>query len=195
MKVIGVTGGVGAGKSTILSILKEEYQAVVIEADGVGKELQAKGGLCYRPMIELFGEEVLLPDGQFDRAKLASIVFGDPSMMQKLNSIVHPAVKEEILRRIAKARAEKKQFCVVESAIFFEAGYQEFCDEVWLIYVEKEIRIRRLMESRGYSREKCLAIMAKQMDDSKEIVGISARINNSYSVENTRQQIASYISL
>ena len=100
-KIIGVTGGVGAGKSTVLAWLKEKYQARVIEADQVGHEVMKPGTEAYQRILEEFGPSVLLEDGRIDRACLGAIVFSDKEKLQKLNNIIHPAVKQEILARIA----------------------------------------------------------------------------------------------
>ena len=156
MRVIGVTGGVGAGKSTVLGILEKEFQAYVIQADQLGHILMEPGEECYDAVIALFGKEIIKKDKTIDRRRISDVVFTDKDMLLKLNGIIHPAVKQRILRLLGEQKEAGRGICVVEAALFLEENYQEFCDEVWYVYTEEEIRIQRLMESRGYSREKSL---------------------------------------
>ena len=102
MKIIGITGGVGAGKTQILEYLSDKYGASVCQTDKVAKKLQKKGGICYDPIVEHFGTEILDEKGELDRKKLSDIVFGDPKELNVLNEIVHPAVKEEVNKKIKK---------------------------------------------------------------------------------------------
>ena len=107
MKVIGITGGVGAGKSQILEYLNNKYGATICQADAVGKKLQKKGTECFDAIVAHFGTEILDAKGELDREKLADIVFSDKVELSVLNSIVHPAVKEEIYKKIAKEERKK----------------------------------------------------------------------------------------
>ena len=165
MRVIGVTGGVGAGKSTVLGILEKEFDAYVIQADLLGHVLMEPGEECYDAVIALFGKEIIKKDKTIDRRRISDVVFTDKDMLLKLNGIIHPAVKQRILRLISEQREAGRKLCVVEAALFLEERYQEFCDEVWYVYTEEEIRIQRLMESRGYSRGKSLGIIRNQVSD------------------------------
>ena len=158
MRVIGVTGGVGAGKSTVLGILEKEFDAYVIQADLLGHVLMEPGEECYDAVIALFGKEIIKKDKTIDRRRISDVVFTDKDMLLKLNGIIHPAVKQRILRLISEQREAGRKLCVVEAALFLEERYQEFCDEVWYVYTEEEIRIQRLMESRGYSISRCIRI-------------------------------------
>ena len=131
MKIIGVTGGVGAGKSTVLDYLKETYHAHLILADLVGHEVMEPGLPAYDAIIETFGREILSEDQTIDRKKLGDIVFHKEEMRQKLNAIVHPAVKQEILRRIEQAKLENVSYTVVEAALFLFAAqksHEEFLE-------------------------------------------------------------------
>ena len=106
MKIIGITGGVGAGKTQILEYLSDKYGASVCQTDKVAKKLQKKGGICYDPIVEHFGTEILDEKGELERKKLSDIVFGDPKELNVLNEIVHPAVKEEVNKKIKKEEEE-----------------------------------------------------------------------------------------
>ncbi len=190
MRVIGITGGVGAGKSTVLSVLETEYGAAVLPADEIGRELMAPGGACFEPVLALFGREVLLPDGCLDRKKIAGRVFQDKNALEQLNRIVHPAVRKEIGRRLGELLWNGCPVAAVESAILLEAGYREICDEVWYIHTDKEIRIRRLSASRGYTREKCLEVMGNQLSEEEFKRHSDVVIENNGGPEEIKMQIA-----
>lgn len=189
--VIGVTGGVGAGKSTVLEILKREYHARIIMADDVARDLMRKGGASYAPVLSAFGEEILDAEGEIDRKKLAAIVFEDEEKRSLLNSLVHPKVKEEILSLINGYYAEDAScLIVIEAALLIEAGYKDILDSLWFVYVEKEIRIGRLMRDRGYTRDKALSIMASQLSDEEFRSHADFIIDNSGTLAETAAQVA-----
>ncbi len=200
MRVIGVTGGVGAGKSMVLEILKSEYGARLLSADEIGRELMEPEGACFTPVIEMFGKAVVRADGRLDRGKIAEQVFGDGEALERLNGIIHPAVRREIEDRLRKWKneeggetAEGECLAVLESAILFEAGYEEICGEIWYVYASDETRIRRLTESRGYTRERCLKVMESQMGEQELRSRASAVIDNNGSIEQVRGQIGALL--
>lgn len=163
--VIGIAGGVGSGKSTVLDILKRKYGAYICMADELGHRAMNKGTEAYKKIQEIFGEGILSEEGEIDREALAQTVYGDDGKLEVLNSIIHPFVKEEIQEEIRKYGDDR--IFVLEAAILFETGCSELCDEVWGVITEDEIRIHRLMESRGYTRKKAESIMKKQMDNKR----------------------------
>lgn len=166
MKVLGITGGVGAGKSTILAYLEQKHGARIIQADQVAFQLQQPGGVCFGEMVALFGKEILDADGRIDRGMLASVVFADSELLEKLNGIVHPAVKKRIVTEIEKERRRGKlSLFVIEAALLLEDHYDLVCDEIWYIHTAPEVRRKRLMESRGYSEEKVHRIMENQLGE------------------------------
>lgn len=165
MKVIGITGGIGSGKSTVLHVL-EEFGAYVIEADKLAHQLMEPGQLAYKKIIEVFGSHILQQDGKINRQTLGQIVFSDAEQLQALNNIVHPAVKTYIVQDINDKRIKgHTRFYVIEAALLLEDGYREICDEIWYIYTQKEERIRRLLKSRGGTIEKWEQIIANQSKD------------------------------
>lgn len=191
MKVLGITGGVGAGKSTVLMYLKEHYGARVIQADQVGHLLQRPHESCYRRIVELFGSTVLNADGTISRPKLGAIVYADPQKMARLNAIMHPSIRRWIKSEV---EAEQKRGCVpfvtVEAALLLEDHYDEICDEIWYIHTDDAVRIKRLQESRGYSEEKCRRIMANQKNECDFRAACQLVIDNSSDiVQNTYEQI------
>lgn len=191
--IIGITGGVGTGKTTVLELLEKEYGARIIMADEVSKFLQAPGGRCYGPIVEEFGEEILDmedPEHPIDRAKLAKIVFADPERLQDLNYIVHPLVKIEIMCEISGIYHEDSEALIlVEAALLIEAGYLDILDELWVVTADKETRIERLAKSRGYTREKSESVMATQLSDEEYAEFADFIIDNSGSPEDTLKQI------
>lgn len=189
MITIGITGGVGAGKSTVLDFLAEKYQAYVIKADEIGHLVMEPGQECYEPVIALFGKQIIKDDKTIDRRQVSDVVFSHPDMLEKLNHIIHPAVKEYIRRQLDLKKEEGQRICVVEAALLLEDHYEEFCDTVWYIHTDSEIRIRRLMESRGYTREKSMSIIASQAPEEFFRAHTDYVVTNNADLEETWQQI------
>lgn len=187
--VIGITGGVGCGKSTVLTILEKDFGCHIIEADKVG-HLVMQRGEAYRDIVNVFGNGILGENYEIDRQKLGGIVFRDKEKLEKLNHIVHPAVKSYIKNEIKQVqKADPGAVIVVEAALLIEDNYQEFCDEIWYIYTKEEERFRRLEQSRGYTEEKTRSIMKNQLTEEEFLRHCDKRIDNSYDVKNTYHQI------
>lgn len=189
MKTIGITGGVGAGKSTVLDFLKTHCQAYVLQADLIGHQVMEPGERCYDAVVGLFGENVLKSDKTIDRRRVSDVVFSHKELLEKLNGIIHPAVKEYIREKLEQERKNGRALCVVEAALLLEDNYQEFCDQVWYIHTDKEIRIRRLAESRGYSREKAESIIRSQAPEEFFRAHADYIIENNGDLGRTREQI------
>lgn len=189
MKIIGITGGVGAGKSTVLQFLEEEFGAYVLQADAVGHLVMEPGQVCYDAIVELFGEKIRKNDKTIDRSRVSDVVFSNEEMLKRLNAIVHPAVKEYILRKIGEERAAGCGLFVIEAALLLEEHYQNFCDEIWYVHADQEIRISRLMESRGYSREKAENIIENQASEGFFRAHADFTVENNGNLEKTYSQI------
>lgn len=190
MKVIGITGGVGCGKSTVLRVFQEKYNACVIFADDVAKGLMQKGQSVYVKILEKFGREILLEDGELDRSKLAKIIFRDNSKRLILNSIVHPAVKKRISDEIIRCKNEKKyEYVLVEAALLIEDHYETICDEFWYIYADRKVRRQRLRESRGYTDERIDGMIASQLSEEEYQKACKVVIDNSNDFASTIAQI------
>jgi len=188
--VIGITGGIGCGKSTVLHILEQEFHCYVIEADKVGHLMMQKGTKVYREIVAAFGNEILDASLEIDRGKLAGIVFQDSERLMALNQIVHPAVKSHIKNEIKQViRSGSHDIIVLEAALLIEEHYPKLCDEVWYIYAEEEERIKRLKSSRGYTEEKIRKIMANQLREEEFLKNCDKIIDNSHDFANTCQQI------
>ena len=166
MKVIGITGGVGSGKSRVLSYIEAQYDAVICQADHVAWGLQEPGQTCYLEIVKTFGTEILDEDKTINRGKLGQIVFGNSEKLQLLNQIMHPAVKSYIMNWIASERENETAYFFLEAALLLEEHYNQICDELWYIYADEDVRRIRLKESRQYSDEKIKAIMNAQLPET-----------------------------
>lgn len=188
MRVIGITGGVGSGKSEVLRYLKEAYGAWVCQMDETAKELQRRGTTCFRRIVEHFGERVVSAEGELDRAALSVIVFSDERELQALNEIVHPEVIRQVRGDIEEKRAQGLEFYVVEAALLPDVG-RELCDELWYIYTEEKVRRERLKASRGYTDERITQMIASQPGEARFRSACTAVIDNSGDFEDTKRQI------
>lgn len=189
MKMIGITGGVGAGKSTILNYMRDECGAFVLQADQVGHWLMRPGESCYRPMVELFGRGILKEDGSIDRKKVGGIVFSNDRLLKKLNGIIHPRVKSYIKNEIAVQRKKGTPLFVLEAALLLEDEYDTLCDEVWYVYARESVRRQRLKAERGYSDEKIDGILSNQLTEQEFEKLCDYRIENNGNLELTYHQI------
>lgn len=174
MFILGITGGIGTGKSTVLDILKTEYNAYILEADKVAHLLMMPGKSAFNDIVATFGEDILTEEGIIDRNELGKRVMSDKGSLEKLNSIVHPAVKEYIIQDISEKRrglldqsdnTEKQSLYVIEAALLIQDGYKEICDEIWSIITSEDIRIERLIASRSYTEEKARGFIKNQPSD------------------------------
>ncbi len=171
--VIGITGGVGAGKSSILTYLKKRYDATILEADSIGRVMMMPGGRTYGRIVSEYGEEILNEDKTINSKKVAEIVFNNKKGLKSINEIVHPEVVSFLSERIAAEKLEavvsneKTRIVCIEAALLFEGGADHLCDEIWYIYASEETRIERLKMSRGYSEKKSISIMRNQMSEEE----------------------------
>lgn len=189
MKIIGITGGVGSGKSEVVNFIARRWDATVVQADAVGHLLMKPGKSCFDPIVELFGPEILREDGKLDRAKIAEIVFNDKELLGKLNAIVHPAVKRYIKKAIEREREHETELFVIEAALLIEDNYDEICDELWYIYADEPTRIERLKLHRGYSDEKIRDVFANQLSEEEFSSHCHFEVDNSGDFEDTKAQI------
>ncbi len=183
--VIGLTGGVGAGKSTVLSFLQEKYGFYIIQADLAARKLMEPGKEAYKAVCAFLGPVILQENGEIDRKVMADIIFNDPFKREEIDRLTHPFVWEAVHREAAK-HADRP--VVIEAAIPSK-DFRDICDEMWYLYTSREVRIRRLKESRGYSLEKAESIMANQATEEAFESFSDARIDNNGSEEETRKQI------
>lgn len=167
MKIIGITGGIGSGKSLVAKILKEKYKAHIVDTDGIAKRQMEPGGVSFQAVVDYFGPGILAPNGTIDRKKLSEIVFCDPDKRIKVNELTHPKVlvdvKEEIRRTGELGNAP---YIVVETALMIESGYDYICDEVWYVFTPEEERRRRLKQDRQLTDERIDTIFQSQSKEA-----------------------------
>lgn len=188
--ILGVTGGIGCGKTTILNLLKEHYNAEILEMDKVGHIVMSPGQRCYEQIVAAFGSDVLNEDKTINRNKLSAIVFDDKEKLNLLNSFVHPEVRRYADEKVNEYKNEiKTGLLVLESAILFEADYGHVCDMTWYVYAKDSVRKERLMKSRGYSEEKIEHIMKNQMAPHQLEQLTDFTIDNSNDIDSTLNQI------
>lgn len=197
MKFIGITGGVGAGKSAILDYLKNKPDTKVMLADEIAHELMVPETQCYDRLKAEFGtEDIYQKDGFFDRIKLAQVIFSDNEKRKKLNGIVHPAVRKYVIGQAAYERKEGKiKLLVLEAALLIEEHYDEICDELWYIYTSEENRRIRLKKQRNYSDEKISEIFNSQLADEKFRKACRVVIDNNGTIEAATAQIEAALML
>ena len=189
MKIIGITGGVGAGKSTVLTMLKEMTNCVIVMADDVAKEMMQADGELSADAIRIFGKDAY-SDGKLNTAYIASLMYSSPELKKEWTGIVHPKVRQAVTKMMDDERSNKiYDFFFFEAALLLEEGYDAVCDEVWYIYADEDERIKRLMSDRGYDENKCRSIMKNQLTHEEFRVKSHFVIDNGVDVKYTRKQL------
>lgn len=190
MKIIGITGGVGCGKTTVLDAIKKECNCRILLADDAAKLLEEPGEECYKKLVELLSENILDTDSRIIPGKMAAKIFGNDKLRQDVNDIIHPAVKDYILEQInIEDKRGAVDYFFLEAALLIECGYKSIVDEMWYIYADADVRYSRLRKQRGYSDEKTASIIKAQMSDEEYRAGSDVVIDNSTTIENTILQI------
>lgn len=188
---IGITGGVGCGKSSVLAYLREHTQCRIVLADEAGHLVKEKGTQCYDQLVKLLGKDILMEDGGIDRAKMAALVFAHDHLLKQVNAIIHPAVKTYIRQEMDREEAAgEAEVFFLEAALLIEAGYLPWLDELWYVYSEETVRKQRLKQGRNYTEEKCEQIMAKQLADKEFRRYAQVVIDNSADFEQTKVLLA-----
>ena len=188
MQVIGLTGGIATGKSTVSALL-EKAGAVIIDADRIARQVVKKGLPAYREIIENFGESILLPDGEINRSALGDIIFNDPQKKQLLNRIVHPHVRKEQNRQLKGI--EKKDpgaIVILDIPLLIETQTYRDLSEVIVVYAPEHIQMKRLMQREDISKSDALARIRSQIPIEEKKDKATIVIDNSSTRENTRKQ-------
>ncbi len=162
MKVIGLTGGIGTGKSTVAGMLRQ-LGATVIDADRATREVQARGSEGLRRIVEEFGPETLKPDGELDRERLGALVFRDREARERLNRIVHPLVRTWMAKRLAEAHERGDRVAVLDIPLLFETRGTAGLDSVILVYAPEEVQLHRLVHLRGMTEDQARERIAAQL--------------------------------
>lgn len=187
--VLGITGGIGSGKSEVMKLLEEEYGAYTIRLDEVSRDLLARDGACYEGAVRLFGSAIVMEDGNLNRAAIAGRIFSDETLRLKLDALIHPAVKQKTAELLGECAAGGVPFAVIEAALLLEDHYDEICREIWYIYAVEPVRYARLRESRGYSEERIRRTIARQMSEEEFRKRCDVTIDNSASFSRTRESV------
>lgn len=178
MEVIGLTGGIASGKSTVSKILKR-LGAVVIDADIVSREIMSKGSFAYNKIVEYFGIDILKENGEIDRKKLGNIVFADKKKILKLNEITHPFIIERIKEKIEVEKQKKREKAVIlDAALLIEMKMYKMVDEVWLVVVDSKTQIKRVMERDKLSYKDAVNRIKSQMPLEDKMKYADFIINN-----------------
>ena len=177
MLVIGLTGGIGTGKTQVSEML-EKLGAAIVNADLLGHQIYVPQSEGWREVVEVFGEEVLAPNGEIDRTKLGSIVFGDPEALKKLNAITHPkiyALADESLKKLSE---EGSEVAVLEAALLIEAKWTPLVNEVWVTTAPEQDVVKRIQERNGFTEEAIQSRIASQMTQEERITHADVIIEN-----------------
>lgn len=194
MHIIGLTGGIASGKSTVSQLL-QETGAYIIDADEIAHIIVEPGQPALQDIQETFGTGVLLPDGALDRKKLGEIIFNNPEARKNLDSITHDRIKIEIEKAIEKAAQDGYNIVVLDIPLLIEANWQYMVDVVWVVYIDRETQVNRLMERDSLTRAEALARIQSQLslDEKKRYADIV--IDNSGALSETREQVAAALSV
>lgn len=189
MKVIGLTGGIGSGKSTV-SKLTEEMGAVILDADKVGHEAYTPDSLVWREVVAAFGDEIVAEDRSIDRRKLGAIVFADPAALERLNGIMHPRMFDMMKAKLDDLRKQGTKIVVLEAAILIEANWTPLTDEVWVTVASEPVVVARVKERTGLPEEQIRSRIQSQLSNEERIRQAGEVIRNDGSLDELRATVA-----
>ena len=182
MFVIGLTGGIGTGKSAVAAVL-HDLGAEVIDADLVGHQVYLKGAPGWRQVVSEFGRQVLSADGEVDRDLLGAVVFGDRQVLRRLNEIVHPLARVEVEEQLGEMRRGGVEVAVVEAILLVEAGWASFCDEVWMTVASEKVALRRVMRRSRLDAEAVRVRIRSQTSQRRRLPHADVTIENEGDLE------------
>ncbi|MFD1018999.1 dephospho-CoA kinase [Thalassobacillus hwangdonensis] len=186
--VIGLTGSIATGKSTV-SLMFDDYDIPVIDADKLSREVVVPGEAAYYQIVEVFGEEILREDGTIDRKKLGSIVFTDESKRKELNAIVHPAVRERMLQKRDSWKEKNVPAVVMDIPLLFESKLTHFVDKTLVVYVDEHVQLSRLVERDESTKEEAMQRIQSQIPISEKAEMADAIIDNNGSKQDSYKQL------
>lgn len=192
MVVIGLTGGIASGKSTISNMLMD-MKIPVIDADVIARDVVKPETDTLKRLVKKFGEDILNIDGTLNRKKLSNIVFNDRESLKQLNLIIHPAIKNAIMNKLNEYKKSKEKYCVVDAALLIEANFIDIVDCVILVYVNRKTQVERLMNRDKISMEEAERKIDSQMSLDEKMKYADYLVDNNHDVENTRLQLKSII--
>lgn len=187
--IIGLTGSIASGKSTVANMLKE-YGLPIVDADVVAREVVEPGSETLVKIAEVFGQEVIAPDGSMDRAKVGSIIFHDETMRSKLNGIIHPAIRAEMLRQRDVHLENGAKTVVMDIPLLIESKLQHFVEKILVVSVSENVQLQRLMDRNNFSQEEAQARIATQIPVAEKEAHADAVIHNNGTLVKTKEQLA-----
>lgn len=188
MFVIGLTGGMGSGKSTVSDMLRAKG-AVIVYADQIGHEVYRPGTPTWEQVVAAFGRQVVGDAGQIDRRRLGQIVFSDPRARQRLDAITHPPMRQMMAERLEELRRQGTGVAVLEAALLIEAGWDDLTDEVWVTVASPEVAAQRSMERSGLSREQAEARIASQLSNEERLKHAQVVIDTNCSLAEVARRV------
>lgn len=186
--VIGLTGGIASGKSTISSILKE-LGAYIVDADIIARSVVQKGEKAYNEIVQHFGRKILMANGEINRKKLGHIVFSDSEKLKLLNQITHPEIIGRIKDKVEEYKDVGAKVIVIDAAILIEVGLDWYCDSIWLVSVDKETQIRRLMERDKFAYSDALNRINSQYTNERKSQFADVIIDNNKPIEEVKKKV------
>ncbi|CAH0204778.1 MULTISPECIES: dephospho-CoA kinase [Bacillaceae] len=192
-QIIGITGGIASGKSSV-SLYLQELGFTIVDADLASRAVVEPGEEAYHQIVKAFGEDILLTDGNIDRVKLGSIIFHDQEKRLLLNSIVHPAVRSWMLLKTEAALSSGEETVFMDIPLLFESKLTFMVDKTLLVYVDEEVQLQRLMNRNGLSETDALARINSQMPLADKKALADAVIDNNGDINETKRQVKSILS-
>ena len=192
MLLIGLTGGIGSGKSTVAAMLRDQGIRVV-DADQIAREVVEPGQPALAELVEVFGQDILNDDGTLNRQELANRAFATEEATNALNAITHPRIEQATQRQFDLAAAEKENFLVYDMPLLVERGLHEEMDMVIVVHTDIEERVRRLVEHRGLDEDDVRRRMSHQVDDVTRLASADVLIDNNGSVDHLRKQVDDFL--
>jgi dephospho-CoA kinase len=187
-RVIGLTGGIGSGKSTVSRFLAE-LGAVIIDADKIGHEIYRPDTDTWRQLVKTFGSGILVPDNTIDRKKLGAIVFGDKQELQRLNAIIHPQITQEIKKRIEECRRRAVKVIVLDAPVLLEANAKNLVDEIWVVVADDGNVIKRAAARTGLTEQQIRDRVHSQLSNTERTKNARVVISNDGNTEDLRGKI------
>ncbi|KAF8055860.1 dephospho-CoA kinase-domain-containing protein [Lyophyllum atratum] len=192
MLVIGLTGGIATGKSTVSRILKDK-KIPVVDADVLARQVVEPGTTGLKKIVKEFGTEILLPDGTLDRKKLGTVVFNDEEKRKKLNAIVHPAVRWAMFMKVIGLWVNSEKYCVLDVPLLIEGGLSKWVGKVVVVYCSPDLQLQRLMSRDGSTREEASSRLNSQLPIADKVAYADVVIDNSGTPQELKAQVDAFV--
>ncbi|MGL6293735.1 dephospho-CoA kinase [Eubacterium aggregans] len=193
MKVIGLTGGIASGKSTVSRILREEFGIPIVDADQISRDVVSPGGAALERIAEAFGSECLMPEGGLDRKRMGALICEDPKAKNRLDGILHPVIEHHVENIIADYRARGTDLIVYDCPLLIEARQERFVDSVALVVTDIALRVQRLMKRDGIAEDEARKKIAIQMSDGDKERYADFLISNDGDEEALREALSQLV--